>query len=203
MGSPLTRPMYTPSCESKWVNWIKTCITFARFSILVNGSPKGFFGASNGLRQGDPLSPLLFIVAAHILNHMLALGMQNNLIQGIQFPNSRPQVLNIQYADDTLIFLTPGEDGIINLKRILCCFQVCSGLKINFSKSSLTGIRIPNAQLDRYCAILGCWPSAIPIVHLGLLLHVKKASYSDWALMIDKITSKLDVWKTRYLSLEG
>ena len=95
------------------------------------------------------------MLTSHIRLRMLALEMQNNLIQGIQFPHSGPQFLNIQYAYDTFIFLTPREDGIINLKRILCCFQAYSGLKINFSKSSLTEIKIPNAQLDRFCAILG------------------------------------------------
>ena len=71
------------------------CISSARFSIPVNGSPRGFFGASNCLRHGDPISPLLFIVAAHVLNRMLALGVSNNLIKGIQFPHGGPQVLNI------------------------------------------------------------------------------------------------------------
>ena len=134
----------------------------ARFSILVNGSPRGFFGASNGLRQGDHLSPLLFIVATHVLNRILALGVSNNLINDIQFPNGGPHVLNIQYADDTLIFLTPEKEGIINLKRILGCFQACSGLKINFSKSSITGIHVSNDQVLRFSYILGCTPFALP-----------------------------------------
>ena len=125
------------------------CITLAKKFVLVNGFSKGFFGASNGLRQGDLLSLLLFIVATHILNCMLVLGMQNELIKGIQYPHSRSQVLNIQYADNTLIFLTPCEEGIVNLKRILYCFQACSGRKINFSKSSLTRIRIPDARMVR------------------------------------------------------
>ena len=77
-----------------------------------------------------------------MLCRMLALGMNNSLIKGIQFSHGRSHVLNIQYADDTLIFLTPEEEGIINLKRILYCFQVCTGLKIKFNKSSLTGIMI-------------------------------------------------------------
>ena len=109
------------------------CINTTKFSILVNGSPKGFFGASNGLKQGDVLSPLLFIVATHILNRMLALEKENNLIKGIQYPHAGSDVVNIQYADDTLLFLSPSEDYVINLKRILCCFQTCFGLKINFN----------------------------------------------------------------------
>ena len=121
-------------CDNTWVNWIKMCISSTRFSVLVNGSPKGFFGFSNRLRQGDPVSPLLFVVAAYVLNRMLALGVDNHLISGIQFHNGGPQVLNIQYVDDTLLFLSPEEEGILNLKRILGCFQACSGLKINYGK---------------------------------------------------------------------
>ena len=155
------------------------CISSARFSVLINGSPRDFFGASNGLRQGDPLSPLLFIVAAHVLNRILVLGVSNNLINGIQFPNGGPQVLNIQYADDTLLFLTPEEEGIINLKRILGCFQACSGLKINFSKSSITGIQVSDDQVLRFSSILGCTSSALPVVYLVLPLHLKKATYKD------------------------
>ena len=103
------------------------CISSAKFSVLVNGSPKGFFSSSNGLRQGDPLCPLLFIVATHILNRMLALGSDNGLICGIQYPHSEPSVINIQYVDDTVIFLTPSLEGFVNLKRILCCSKHVPG----------------------------------------------------------------------------
>ena len=82
------------------------CINSARFSILVNDSPKDFFGASNDLKQGDPISPLLFIVATHVLNRMLALGVFNNLLNGIQFPNGGLMFLifNMQI---TLLFSLP------------------------------------------------------------------------------------------------
>ena len=154
---------------TKWISWIEMCIATAKFSVLVNGSPKGFFGASNGLRQGDPLSLLLFILVSYVLNRMLRLASDNNLIHGIKFPCNGPEVLNIQYADDTLLFMEAFEIGLINLKRILCCFQTTSGLKINFTRSFLTGIGIPPDLTDKYSSILGCGIKPLPITTLGYL----------------------------------
>ena len=84
---------------------------------------------------------------------MLHLNKQINLIEGIKYPH---EVMNIQYVDYILIFLEPSDRCIVNLKRILYYFQVCAGLKINFYKSSLTGIGIPKDTINRYSNMLGC-----------------------------------------------
>ena len=163
----------------RWISWIRMCIYTTKFSVLIDGSPKGHFGATNGLRQGDPLLPVLFILVTYIHNRMLCLGKDNNLIRGINFPHNGPDVLNIQYANDTLLFLEPSEECLINLKRILCCFQVCSGLKFNFHISTLTGIGITTELFERYSSILGCKLQALPINYLDLPLNFKKTSYND------------------------
>jgi hypothetical protein len=67
-----------------WINWIKLCITFSSFSIMLNGSPYGNFNPERGLRQGDPLSPFLFILGTEVLSRLLLRQESQGLLSGIK-----------------------------------------------------------------------------------------------------------------------
>ena len=73
----------------KWCRWIRTCISTVQFSVLINGTPTDFFGSTRGLRQGDPLSPLLFLVMMEVLSRMLKRVEGAGLIRGFQAVGSR------------------------------------------------------------------------------------------------------------------
>ena len=91
----------------KWKGWIKTCVSSIRFSILVNGSLEGFFGSSHGLRQGKPLSPLLFLLIMEVLSRILKKTKENNLIQGfhVGVVNSvGVRISHLLFANDTILF---------------------------------------------------------------------------------------------------
>ena len=89
-----------------WQKWILSCISTARFSILINGSPEGFFEGSRGLRQGDPLSPLLFDIVMEGLSQLLDRAVLRGLVSGFSMGNSDQQLVisHLLFADDTLIF---------------------------------------------------------------------------------------------------
>ena len=91
----------------KWRGWIRACVTFVHFSVLVDGSPEGFFGSSCGLRQGDPLSPFLFLLIMEVLSIILKKAEENNIIWGFHVGamNSVGVWLSLWlFANDTIIF---------------------------------------------------------------------------------------------------
>ena len=91
----------------KWKGWIKACVTSIRFSVLVNGSLEGFFGSSRGLRQGDPLSPLLFLLIMEVLSRLLKKTEECNLIRGFHVGAVNSVgvcISHLLFADDTILF---------------------------------------------------------------------------------------------------
>ena len=100
----------------KWISWMRACISTVRFSVIVNGSPTGFFDSSRGLRQGDPLSPLLFLLIMEMLSHMLRRSVERGFIKGFQVGRDRHSSVSVShllYADDAFDKLTPSiSNGI-------------------------------------------------------------------------------------------
>jgi hypothetical protein len=92
---------------SIWIQWIHMCISTVRFSVLVNGSPVGFFNSSRGLRQGDPLSPLLFLLVMKMLSRLFKKTEEGGFIRGFQVGVVTREGLGVShllYADDTILF---------------------------------------------------------------------------------------------------
>lgn len=115
-----------------------------RRSILVNESPTQEFKFERGLRQGDPLSPLLFNIVEEVFHRFMERAEEYGLVEGIRLKEGMNSISHLQFADDTIVFLKPSLANVQNLKKILQCFQLSSGLKINFGKSSLYGWSEPN-----------------------------------------------------------
>ncbi|GKV07790.1 hypothetical protein SLEP1_g19511 [Rubroshorea leprosula] len=131
---------------AKWRKWMKECLQSSTVSILINGSPTRQFSVSKGIRQGDPLSPFLFLIVAEGLNGLMASAVDKNLFKGARIGNVDVTVSHLQFADDTIFFGEASKENIQVIKCVLRTFELASGLKINYGKSQLMGIG------SRFCA---------------------------------------------------
>ncbi|XP_077234220.1 uncharacterized protein LOC143876406 [Tasmannia lanceolata] len=151
----------------RWRGWIRNCLSSAWFSVLLNGSAKGFFKSSRGLRQGDPLSPFLFLIVAESLCSILKKGSDMGLYRGFLIGTSKVEVSLLQFADDTLLFCSPVLSQLLNLKAMLRCYEMVSGQRSNFGKSRLYAINVSESEASSFAGIMGCGLDVFPATYLA------------------------------------
>jgi hypothetical protein len=189
----------------KWCSWIQHCITSVRFSVLINGVPSGFFGSSRGIRQGDPLSPFLFVLVMEAFSRMLGAFNDRGLISGFSVGSSgqdRVTISHLLFADDTLVFCGANASQIRHLGALLVCFEAAAGLKVNLSKSVLVPVGIVE-NVGQLAGLLGCGYGEVPLKYLGLPLGASFKLKTMWAGLEDMMVRKLAPWKRLYLSKGG
>ncbi|XP_024963273.1 uncharacterized protein LOC112503472 [Cynara cardunculus var. scolymus] len=157
-----------------------------------------------GVRQGDPLAPFLFILASEGLNVIMREAQRKHLFKGVKWANQAEEVSILQYADDAIFIGEWAADNAKNLLRILKCFEVCSGLKINLSKSRLTGVAVSKEEISRMACWLKCKEDAIPFHYLGLPVggnrlaldpNPSKANIHLWRTLNNRLATRDDLMK--------
>ena len=113
------------------------CVTTVSFSILVNGGKSKHFKPTSGLRQGDPLSPFLFIICQEILSRTIEKEFLNDGLHGVQMNLAGPAFTYVMYADDIMLFAKANSSGVKTLDK--CIDRSCSwsGQCINKDKSGI------------------------------------------------------------------
>ena len=136
----------------KWCNLLCLVLSTSSTRILVNGVPGDVIYHHRGLRQGDPISPMLFILIMDVLNSLIRFAIQQQLLQ----PLAVQQVAHRAsfYADDAVIFLRPTSNDLRVMKFLLDLFGQASGLHTNLSKSSASPIHCSEEDLQRTTEIL-------------------------------------------------
>ena len=189
------------SFPALWRKWIRECVGTATASVLVNCSPTDEFPLERGLRQGDPLSPFLFLLAAEGLNILMSSFVQNQLFTGYSIGVVNPVVVSyLQFADDTLLLRTKSWANVCALRAALVIFEAMSGLKVKFYKSILVGVNIAPSWLNEVASALSCKVGKVPFLYLGMSIGGNPKRLSFWDPIVNRIISRMSGWNSRFLS---
>ncbi|GAU27711.1 hypothetical protein TSUD_126570 [Trifolium subterraneum] len=185
-----------------WLKWMKACIFNSSMSVLVNGSPTEDFQVGKALRQGDPLSPFLFLIAAEGLTGLMQKAVELGKFKSFKV-NDNLNFRILQFADDTVIIGEGDWNNLWTIKTVMRSFELVSGLKINFFKSKLYGINLDDRYLEAASAFLSCSIDQISFCFLGLPVGANPRRLSTWRPIIDTMRKRLLGWSGRHLSIGG
>ena len=168
---------------------MKQCVCTTTFVVLVNGRPQGgWIHPQRGIRQGCPLAPLLFILAADTLaicTHQLC---TRGYLSGFQSSRSQASIPLLQYADDTCFFLRGSVAAVHHVSSMMDIYSDFSCLQLNRAKSTVVGIGLPPEALAQISKVLSTPVASLPIPYLGIPLTAGRMRSADW----QPITAKID-----------
>ena len=190
-------------CE-RFIGLIHELIGNNWYSVLINGQPHGFFHSTRGVKQGDPLSPTLFILAAEVLSRGLNAVYDNLWYTGFGLPKWSPKINHLAYADDTIIFTSSCEISLNLIMDVLAQYELASGQLINRGKSSVyMHHKVDEATFLKVERVTGINRHAFPLMYLGCPIYYGRACLAFYAELINKVRNKLQGWKGKLLSFGG
>lgn len=187
-----------------WVEMVMKLITSVSYKYKVNGFLSSKLIPHRGLRQGDPISPYIFIMAADSLSHLINSASSLGRFHGIQLAAGGPQLTHLFFADDALLFGKATLENIYQLVDIVNIYSMASGQRINLTKSGVIGGKFMNMQLKINLAEalhMQLWDN--PGKYLGLLTDWGRSKTSALVWIKERIEIKIAGWKECLLNQAG
>ena len=175
-----------------WIDRVMSCVTTPSFSILINGKPYGMIHPSRGIRQGDPLSPYMFLLCAEGFTALLKKAESEGRIKGVSICRGAPKVTNLMFADDSLLFCQATPDEGETIAKILQTCERASRQSINLEKSLVYfSSNTSERQKGQILEVLGVKEVDRFESYLGLPTLIRRAKYSTFSFLKDRIWKKL------------
>ena len=187
-----------------WVNLIMECISTVNFSVMLNGNPQAPFSPHRGLRQGDPLSPYLFILCGEVFTAMIKRAIANQALHGIQIARNAPVISHLLFADDCIIFAQADNQEAQHIAEILSSYEKVSGQMINLDKSMIScSPGVSENRQNELKQLLGVQAVEIFDKYLGLPTIIGRSKTQIFEFVKERVWKKLKGWKERSLSRAG
>ncbi|XP_043814057.1 uncharacterized protein LOC122723980 [Manihot esculenta] len=196
----LQHMLYCFGFHEKWISWIMQCVSSVTFSLQFNGHRFGYLTPTRGIRQGDPLSPYLFLLVAEGFSHAL-----NNLaIRGLSASRHGPSISHLLFADDYILFTQATMEQANIIQSILHNYSRASGQSVNLAKSTI--IFSPNTSLilkQQICSSLNIHNLEVNDRFLGLPAHFYRSKTQTFGYLRERIEKTCAGWKEKLLSKCG
>uniref|UniRef100_A0A803QDG1 Reverse transcriptase domain-containing protein n=1 Tax=Cannabis sativa TaxID=3483 RepID=A0A803QDG1_CANSA len=180
------------------------CLTTTNLSFLLNGKVFGSLNPSRGLRQGDSLSPYLFILCAEGLSSLLRMRQDAHILNGIAISRHAPAISHLFFVDDSLLFCTADRNSCLALQDVFNIYSKASEQAINFSKSYI--LFSPNTVPDiraLFFQIFNLEDRPFGCKYLGLPQCLTRSKYHSFTYLSDKVASVLRSWSSKCFSRAG
>ncbi|WVZ62403.1 hypothetical protein U9M48_012159 [Paspalum notatum var. saurae] len=187
--------------STRWRDWISILLASASSRVLVNGMPGAKIIHRRGVRQGDSLSPLLFVIAMDCLSRLITGAVCAGALQQMELPQVKHHCS--LYADDVILFASPTPHEALALKQLLHTFGTASGLTANLNKCSVTPISVPCEELSEIADTLGYTVVDFPIIYLGLPLSSKALPKGQLLGIVDAVARRIPAAHGPLMSKSG
>ena len=187
-----------------WVDMIMRLVTLVFFSILFNGERQECFTPTRGIRQGDPISPYLFLLAAEGVSCLLNLRIQSSVLSGIKVASSAPVVSHLLFADNSLLFFKANRESAEAIKEALNNYCRASGQQVNMDKSSIHFAKgVGGSIREEIKVLLDVHNEALSEKYFGMPTDVGTSSNGAFKYLKDRIWKRVQGWLEQALSAGG
>jgi hypothetical protein len=194
--------MYKLGFADAWIKLIMNCVKSVNYSVVVNGNVVGNIIPSRGIRQGDPISPYLFILCAKAFSSLLQHAYMKGTISGVPTSKNGPKIIHLFFADDSLIFCKANQVEWRRLLNILDIYERGYGQKINLNKTVVFfSCNTCLSRRQEILALSGLSEANRYDSYLGLPTLVGKNRINAFKEIKERVIRKLNNWKAKLLTL--
>lgn len=186
------------------VQLILNCTTASRLTLKWNGDKLDSFAPNRGMRQGDPMSPYLFVLCMEKLSLLIRQKVQANLWKPVAISRTGPAISHLFFVNDCLLFAQAKAAQVRLIKQTLDDFCKASGLKANIQKSQfLVSRNVSQVKIAKYVSISHFQHTLNIGKYLGFPILSGRVKNDDFGYILERINSRIAGWKSKLLNRAG